>query len=173
MLDATFSVMEQSLMEALGAGQRPTRIGNRHPSMAPFDTFQCQDEPIAICCGNDHLFGLLADTLELDDLPRDPRFATNVDRTDNQASLKKSLEDRLQAETAETWHERLQEAGVPSSLILNIDDTRRLEQIKARAMVKEVGGFSVPGSPMKWARGTRWARCCPRPPGRARRGPAR
>ncbi len=151
MLDATFAVMEQSLMEALGKGERPTRIGNRHPSMAPFDTFQCQDQPIAICCGNDHLFGVLADTLELTDLPQDPRFASNVDRSDNQASLKKALEDRLQTEPAETWHQRLHDAGVPCSLVLNIDDTRRLDQIKARQMVKDVGGFTVPGSPMKWS----------------------
>jgi CoA:oxalate CoA-transferase len=151
MLDATFSVMEQSLMEALSSGERPTRIGNRHPSMAPFDTFQCQDEQIAICCGNDHLFGILTDTLDLKDLPQDERFATNVDRTDNQADLKKALEERLQTEPAKAWHERLHDAGVPSSLILNIDDTRHLDQIKARAMVKEVDGFSVPGSPMKWS----------------------
>ena len=41
--------------------------------------------------------------------------------------------------------------GVPSSPVLNIADTRQLDQSAARAMVKEVGGFSVPGSPMKWS----------------------
>src|SRR5260370_1266268 len=49
MLDATFSTMEQGLMDALGIHQRPHRIGNRHPSMAPFDTYQCADQLIAIC----------------------------------------------------------------------------------------------------------------------------
>ncbi|GAA4696473.1 CoA transferase [Nocardioides conyzicola] len=150
MLDATFSVMEQSLMEALGTGERPTRIGNRHPSMAPFDTFDCQDQPIAICCGNDHLFGILAKTLDLPGLSDDPRFSSNVDRTDNQAELKDELQAKLRTEPAETWHQRLQDAGIPSSLVLNIDDTRKLGQIKARGMVKQVGGFDVPGSPMKW-----------------------
>jgi CoA:oxalate CoA-transferase len=151
MLDATFAVMEQSLMEALGEGQRPQRLGNRHPSMAPFDTFQCQDDLIAICCGNDHLFATLASVLGTPELVDDPRFTTNVLRADNQAELKQAMEKALDGDAAETWHAKLQEAGVPSSLVLNIDDTRRLEQIAARGMVKEVGGFSVPGSPMKWS----------------------
>ena len=60
------------------------------------------------------------------------------------------MEKALQHDTAANWHERLENAGIPSSLVLNVDDTRKLEQIKARGMVKDVGGFSVPGSPMKW-----------------------
>jgi len=57
MLDATFAMLEQGLMDALGTHERPRRLGNRHPSMAPFDTFSCADQLIAICVGNDHLFG--------------------------------------------------------------------------------------------------------------------
>ena len=150
MLDSTFSLMEQGLMDALGVHVRPTRIGNRHPSMAPFDTFSCQDELIAICCGNDSLFTTLAKTLGASDLPSDSRFSSNVKRCDNQAELKEAMEKVLGTDTAANWHERLQKAGVPSSLVLNVDETRKLEQIKVRGMVKNVGGYSVPGSPMKW-----------------------
>jgi CoA:oxalate CoA-transferase len=150
MLDSMFSLMEQGLMDALGVHKRPKRIGNRHPSMAPFDTFSCQDQLIAICCGNDRLFATLAETLGARELPSDSRFKTNVDRCDNQAELKKAMEKVLKTDTAARWHERLEQAGIPSSLVLNVDDTRKLEQIKVRGMVKDVGGFTVPGSPMKW-----------------------
>jgi CoA:oxalate CoA-transferase len=150
MLDSTFSLMEQGLMDALGVHVRPERIGNRHPSMAPFDTYSCKDQLIAICCGNDHLFATLAQTLGTPELPSDSRFDTNVHRCDNQAELKVAMEAVLKTDTAAAWHERLEEAGIPSSLVLNVDDTRKLEQIKARGMVKDVGGYSVPGSPMKW-----------------------
>lgn len=150
MLDSTFSLLEQGLMDALGVHIRPHRIGNRHPSMAPFDTYQCKDQLIAICCGNDHLFGILARVLGTPDLPADHRFDNNVKRCDNQAELKVAMESVLKTDTAGNWHERLEQAGIPSSLILNVDDTRRLEQIKARGMVKDVGGSDVPGSPMKW-----------------------
>jgi CoA:oxalate CoA-transferase len=150
MLDSVFSLMEQGLMDALGVHVTPHRIGNRHPSMAPFDTYACQDQLIAICCGNDKLFATLAKTLERPELPSDPRFDSNVHRTDNQADLKKVMEEVLGTDTGARWCDRLQAAGIPSSLVLNLDDTRRLEQIKVRGMVKRVGGFAVPGSPMKW-----------------------
>ena len=150
MLDSTFSLLEQGLMDALGVHVRPHRIGNRHPSMAPFDTYQCKDQLIAICVGNDHLFGILAEVLGAPQLPVDARFDTNVKRCDNQADLKVAMEAVLKNDTAAKWHERLEQAGIPSSLILNVDDTRKLEQIKVRGMVKEIAGFSVPGSPMKW-----------------------
>ena len=150
MLDSTFALMEQGLMDALGVHVRPHRIGNRHPSMAPFDTYSCKDELIAICCGNDRLFATLAETLGTPELTSDKRFDTNVNRCDNQADLKVEMEKALEDDTAATWHERFDKAGIPSSLVFNVDDTRKLEQIKARGMVKDVGGFSVPGSPMKW-----------------------
>jgi CoA:oxalate CoA-transferase len=150
MLDSTFSLMEQGLMDALGLNTAPHRIGNRHPSMAPFDTYNCKDQLIAICCGNDRLFATLAQTLGTPELPSDERFKTNVNRCDNQADLKVAMEKVLQTETAATWQERLEHAGIPSSLVLNVDETRKLEQIKVRGMVKDVGGFTVPGSPMKW-----------------------
>jgi CoA:oxalate CoA-transferase len=150
MLDATFSTMEQGLMDALGVHKRPQRIGNRHPSMAPFDTFQCSDQLIAICVGNDHLFSILSNTLGKPELTKDTRFATNVDRTNNQAELKAEMERILRTDTAEAWHGRLDDAGVPVSLVLNVDDSRKLEQIKVRGMVKEVGGFQVPGNPIKF-----------------------
>jgi CoA:oxalate CoA-transferase len=150
MLDATFSVMEQGLMDALGVHIRPHRLGNRHPSMAPFDTYQCSDQLITICCGNDHLFGELANALNAPELLKDPLFDTNVDRCNNQAAIKRAMEAVLKTDTAETWHQRLEAAGIPNSLILNVDDTRKLEQIKVRGMVKNVGGFDVPGTPVKF-----------------------
>jgi CoA:oxalate CoA-transferase len=150
MLDATFSTMEQGLMDALGVHKRPQRIGNRHPSMAPFDTFQCSDQLIAICVGNDRLFSILSNTLGKPELTKDTRFTTNVDRTNNQAELKAEMERILRTDTAEAWHGRLDDAGVPVSLVLNVDDSRKLEQIKVRGMVKEVGGFQVPGNPIKF-----------------------
>jgi CoA:oxalate CoA-transferase len=150
MLDSVFSLMEQGLMDALGVHVTPHRIGNRHPSMAPFDTYACKDQLIAICCGNDRLFATLVDALGRPDLTSDPRFDSNVNRCDNQADLKEAMEEVLGTDTADNWYQRLQAHGIPSSLVLNVDDTRKLEQIKARGMVKEVGGFAVPGSPMKW-----------------------
>ncbi|MBX3259577.1 MAG: CoA transferase [Labilithrix sp.] len=150
MLDSTFALLEHGLMDALGPRIRPTRLGNRHPFMYPFDTFQCKDRPLAICVGNDHLFDALTAALGLVDLPKDPRFATNVDRSDHHRPLKAALEAVLGTDTASSWRGRLEAAGVPVSAVLNVDDTRKLEQIRVRGMVKDVGGYDVPGTPLKF-----------------------
>ncbi|MGH9277410.1 MAG: CaiB/BaiF CoA transferase family protein [Acidimicrobiales bacterium] len=150
MLDSTFALLEHGLMDALGLRQRPERIGNRHPFMYPFDTFSCQDQPLAITVGNDHLFGMLVTTLGKPGLATDDRFDTNEKRSDNWTALKHEMEAVLGTATAATWRERLEQAGVPVGIVLNVADTRDLAQIRARGMVKSVGGYDVPGSPMKY-----------------------
>ena len=150
MLDATFAVLEHGLMDALGVHKRPKRLGNRHPFMYPFDTFDASDGMFAITVGNDHLFGLLCQALGLGDLPTDPRFATNEDRCENHAPLKEAMEKVLKTADIEHWISVLDGAGVPVSKVLNVDDTRKLPQIAARGMVKHLGADDVPGSPMKY-----------------------
>ncbi|MFE1961062.1 CaiB/BaiF CoA transferase family protein [Streptomyces sp. NPDC059479] len=152
MLDSTFALLEHGLMDALGPRVRPQRLGNRHPFMYPFDTFACRDQPLAITVGNDHLFGILAEVLGKPQLATDNRFDTNAKRSDNWAPLKQEMEAVLTGDTAAVWREKLEQAGIPVGVVLNVDDTRRLPQIKARAMVKNIGGYDVPGSPMKYGR---------------------
>jgi CoA:oxalate CoA-transferase len=150
MLDATFALLEHGLMDALGLRERPHRLGNRHPFMYPFDTFACKDQPLAITVGNDHLFGILVQTLGKPALASDDRFKTNEKRSDNWQPLKTEMEAVLRTDTAATWRERLEAAGVPVGIVLNVSDTRDLPQIKARGMVKDIDGYSVPGSPIKY-----------------------
>jgi CoA:oxalate CoA-transferase len=150
MLDSTFALLEHGLMDALGLHVRPTRIGNRHPFMYPFDTFECSDQQIAIAVGNDHLFGIFCGVLNLTDLPSDARFSKNAARSENHDALKSAMETILKTDTAAAWRARLEKAGVPVGLVLNVDDTRRLQQIAVRGMVKDVGGRQVPGTPLKF-----------------------
>lgn len=152
MLDSTFALMEHGLMDALGVHVRPTRIGNRHPFIYPFDTFQCRDDLLAITVGNDHLFKTLCDAIGIPQCAGDPRFASNEKRCENHGDLKAAMEAVLKTDTAVAWRQRLETAGVPVGLVLNVDDTRKLEQIAQRGMVKTVGGFDVPGTPLKFGR---------------------
>lgn len=92
MLDSTFSLMVQDLMLALGPHEVPHRIGNRHPDMYPFDTFECKDQPIAICCGNDHLWGLLAKALGHEEWINQADFKTNDLREKNWQEVKKVMQ---------------------------------------------------------------------------------
>ena len=61
------------------------------------------------------------------------------------------MEGVLMTATAGEWRKRLDDVGGPVGLVLNVDDTRRLEQILARGMIKNVGGYDVPGTPIKFS----------------------
>ena len=150
MLDGIFSLMEHGLMDALAKHVNPHRIGNRHPSISPFDTFQCSDRMLAICCGNDKLFDVMCVTLGLPELAQDERFNSNEKRVENYSDLKPALEVALSAGTAEAWQAKLEAAHIPVGLVQTVTEAENMPQIQARNMVENVGGRQVPGSPLKF-----------------------
>lgn len=129
----------------------PHRIGNRHPDMYPFDTFDCKDQPIAICCGNDHLWSLLSNALGHPEWIEQANFKTNDLREKNWRDVKDTMQSVLETKDGAEWNQILHDTGVPAGLVLNVDDTRKLDQIVARGMVKTLpDGNEVLGSPMKF-----------------------
>ncbi|MFM9919456.1 CaiB/BaiF CoA transferase family protein [Lacisediminihabitans sp. H27-G8] len=106
----------------LGAGVIPVRLGNTHPSIAPYETLDCGDGPIAVACGNDGQFRRLAEVLGAASLAEDPRFLTNALRVANRAALVPLLEERLHAQGAAEWQRRLTEVGVPAGRVGTIAD---------------------------------------------------
>ncbi|WP_347557075.1 CoA:oxalate CoA-transferase [Robbsia sp. KACC 23696] len=151
MFDATLAFLEHPFMAWAATGEAPPRIGNRHPSMTPFDTFDAKDRPFVLCCGNDHLFTLLCTTLEMPALLVDPRYASNVLRTNNHASLKASLQSTFRTRSAHEWIARLEEAGIPVGPLLDVAEAAALPQTQARKMVVSAGGLKMPGNPIKLA----------------------
>jgi len=150
MLDGLFALLEHGLMDALAEHIDPTRIGNRHPSIAPFDAFNCQDRMLVICCGTDALFQCLCDTLGLSNLKSDDRFATNEKRSENQAALKTELEMALKQDIAQVWCGKLENAGIPVGLVQTVEEAENMEQIRVRNMIIDLGGRALPGNPMKF-----------------------
>src|SRR6266511_217704 len=79
----------------LNAGVVPERMGNRHPSIAPYETLRTADRPIAVAVGNDGQFRRLATAVGEAALADDPRFTDNPARVRNRAALVTELEARL------------------------------------------------------------------------------
>ena len=151
MFDATIAFLEHPFMAYAATGKPPERIGNRHASMTPFDTFDAKDRPFVLCCGNDHLFGLLCKAIDKTGLLSDPRYITNVTRTDNNAALKADLEAVFVSRSAEDWISLLHAAGVPVGPLLDMSEAAELPQTRARNMVVTAGGLKMPGNPIKMA----------------------
>src|SRR5829696_2836683 len=97
----------------VSAGERAQRRGNRHPSIAPYETYEAADRPFALAVGNDRLFGRLCDAIGRPELARDERFATNSARVAHLDALGEALEAVFRTRPAEHWVELLRAANVP------------------------------------------------------------
>jgi crotonobetainyl-CoA:carnitine CoA-transferase CaiB-like acyl-CoA transferase len=105
----------------VAGGVVPFRMGNSHPSLFPYEPLPCADGELIITAGNDLQFRKLAQVLGVPELPDDPRFGRNEDRTANRDELRPLLVERLRTRTKLDWFRELSDAGVPCGPINTID----------------------------------------------------
>ncbi|HEX6500150.1 MAG TPA: CoA transferase [Micromonosporaceae bacterium] len=110
LLSSLLAALVNQASAYLNAGVTPTRMGNRHPSIAPYETLRAADREFAVAVGNDGQFARLAAAVGL---PDDPRFATNTLRVRHREALLDAIESRLATRTADEWVDVLRRAGVP------------------------------------------------------------
>ncbi len=105
----------------VAGGVVPTRMGNAHPSLYPYEPLPTADLDLIIAAGNNGQFSKLCDVLDLPELPRDTRFANAKDRNRNRDALRPLLVERLHTRTANEWFRRLSAAGVPCGPINSVE----------------------------------------------------
>jgi CoA:oxalate CoA-transferase len=149
MLDGQIAILESAVVRCANTDQVPGPIGNRHPSIAPFEPFDAADRPLIIAAGNDALFARLCHALGQPQLAVDPRFASNRERLKHGVALKECLEEVLRTRPAEHWLRVLEEAGVPCSPIHTVADAVQHPQVRARNMIVEAGDLRMAGNPVK------------------------
>ena len=110
----------------LATGTPPRRMGNRHPSIAPYETLACADGHLAVACGNDGQFRRLVAALGLPGLACDAAFATNGDRVAHRDALAADLESVLRTAPVAHWDAVLRAAGVPAGPVGDIGSAFRL-----------------------------------------------
>ena len=99
----------------------PTRMGNAHPSLFPYEPLPTADRELVIAAGNNGQFNKLCEILDLPELPDDPRFANTRDRNKNRDVLRPLLVERLRTRTADEWFRRLSAAGIACGPINSIE----------------------------------------------------
>ena len=128
-------------------GVVPTRMGNAHPSVYPYQTMPTGDRDVIIACGNDRQFAALCRVLEIPEIAEDPRFALNADRTANRDELHPILVERLHVWSADDLFVTLNEAGVPCGPINSIGDGVALaERLGLQPVVSVGDGDEAVGS---------------------------
>lgn len=106
----------------LATGRPPGRLGNRHPSIAPYESLQTADGPLAVAVGNDAQFRRFAAVLGEPSLADDPRFRTNPDRVANRDALQERLERVLRTAPAAVWQQRCLEARIAAGAVGTVAD---------------------------------------------------
>ncbi|WP_435857654.1 CaiB/BaiF CoA transferase family protein [Streptomyces olindensis] len=122
LLGSLLSAMVNQASAYAVAGVVPGRLGNAHPSIAPYETFPTADRPIALAVGNDKQFAALAETLGEPGLADDDRFRTNTDRVAHRTELRETLIRLLSTGGADHWSTVLLAAGVPAGPVNGLDE---------------------------------------------------
>jgi crotonobetainyl-CoA:carnitine CoA-transferase CaiB-like acyl-CoA transferase len=151
MLDAVTSLLTYQAESYFTTGAVPARLGNRHPSIVPYETFSAADGDFVLAVGNDGHWQKFCSVAGLDE---DPRFATNRQRVTQYDELRALVAARLRTRPRQFWIERLTAAGVPCGSVRNLQELFDDAQIQARAMIARVehdriGPLQVLGVPVK------------------------
>lgn len=154
MLDCQVAILENAIARYLASGKVPTPLGNRHPSITPFEPFKAKDGYVIIAVGNDKLWEKFCNLIGRQELINDERFATNPARTENQRQLKAILDDVFPDKTVDEWLAALDGQGIPSGPLNTVDRVINDPQIKARDMIVETvhsvaGPVKMAGIPIK------------------------
>lgn len=142
LLSALLSSLVNQSSGFVGAGVVPGIMGNRHPSITPYETFETADRPIAVAVGNDKQFKAFSAAIGSPELAEDSRFTTNPLRVTNRDALCALLETEFKANGADHWYAVLTAAGVPAGPINDLSEAFAFaERLGIEATV------SVPDSP--------------------------
>lgn len=107
-------------------GVVPQRMGNQHPSIAPYEPVACGEGELVLAVGNDRQYAKLCELLGAPELAADPRFATNSDRVANRLAMRAELERLLAARPAAEWASLLTEHRVPAGQVNDMAAAFRL-----------------------------------------------
>ena len=119
------------------SGTAPTRMGNAHPNLAPYQPFPCSDGMVVIAVGNDGQFRALAKALGVAPMGADPRFATNALRVQHRAELSPTLSALTAGFTMKALMAELEAAGVPCGPVNTIDQVFEEPQALHRGLTVE------------------------------------
>jgi crotonobetainyl-CoA:carnitine CoA-transferase CaiB-like acyl-CoA transferase len=138
LFEATLSWLANRGQEYLVSGEDKGRMGNAHPTIVPYQTFEASDKPVAVAVGNDAQFTRLCEALGREDLAEDERYATNPARVANREELVEILQQEFSNRVADEWVEKIQEAGVPVGPVNALAEVFSDEHVSSSGILGEL-----------------------------------
>jgi len=154
LLDGMISFLTYQAGIYFATGKSPARMGNLHPTIVPYETFEASDGHLNVAVGNTPLFQLFCRVLHRPDLAADPRFDTDAGRVEHRGALREALEPLLRTRPVAEWLEAFTAGGIPCGSIKDVAEVFASPQVLAREMVRtlvhpKVGSLRVTGNPLK------------------------
>jgi len=135
MLDAVAALLTYQAGIYFGTGQRPTRRGNAHPSIVPYEVFRAADAYLTVGVANNSLWERFCTAVERPELARDSRFDTEARRVEHHEMLIPLLNQLFGTRPVEEWLKRFESAGVPAGRIKTVAEVCESPHLKARGMI--------------------------------------
>ena len=156
MLDAVTALLTYQASFVFAAGLAPHRMGNRHPSIAPYDTFPCADGEFVLAVGNDDQFARVTMLVGEPGLATDLRFATNAARVTNYDALRTILVGAFASRRRDDLLRDLTRVGVPCGGVRSVVEALGDPQLAARELIVPLehataGPIRVLGTPLKFS----------------------
>lgn len=154
LLDVQIAGLANQGMNYLTSGKSPKRMGNQHPNIVPYQTFQAKDKEFIVACGNDKQFMDLCHAIGYEKLLNNDKFIKNKDRVTHRDELISLLSQHFLSKNAVEWVTAIQAVKVPVGVINNIKEAILEPQVQHRNMVVTIphqqnSTFQMIGSPLR------------------------
>ncbi|MEO0566338.1 MAG: CaiB/BaiF CoA-transferase family protein [Pseudomonadota bacterium] len=151
LFDAAISITANQAMNFLATGTPPTRLGNYHPNLAPYQVFDCADGHMIVAVGNDGQFVKFCELMGLPELAEHPDYKTNPQRVRNRDALAAQFMEKTKAMSKAELFAACEAVGVPVGPINNMAEVFDDPQVKARGL--QIYADGVPGvrTPIKFS----------------------
>jgi crotonobetainyl-CoA:carnitine CoA-transferase CaiB-like acyl-CoA transferase len=141
--EAAVEMVGHFIADYTGSGQVPPKSGPFFAFASPYGIFDAADREFYLGASHQKSFEALCRVIGREDLISDPRFGSNADRIANRAALHDELFPIFRSRTAQEWVTLLEDAGIPTSLVEDLGEVTRQEQLTARNMIVPTGIDSV------------------------------
>ena len=146
LLDSQVAVLANQALNYLVGGKVPQRLGNAHPNIVPYQTFETKDGHIIMSIGTDRQYAEYCRIIGAAELATEP-YATNRGRVENRDLLIPLLQPYMKTRNTAEWVEAFESAAVPCGPINTIDQVFENPQVLARGMqmsLERRDGLTIP-----------------------------
>lgn len=138
LLDVQVATLANQGMNYLSTGDNPSRHGNAHPNIVPYQSFATQDGNMVLAIGNDQQWLKFCQQATLTTLAQNVEYSSNEQRVLNRAKLVPIIAQRLAEHSTQWWLERLEPVAIPCGSVNTLAQVFNHPQIKHRHMVTQV-----------------------------------